>query len=185
MRYHEPIGGLASGEAYKWGCIQTNGGQEHLALVSAAERGMRPYLPRFVDRVRCSRRHRERTKPVLRPLFVGYVFVGFRGEEWRELFRSPGVADVLHSGDTPRLVPYRLLALMAGHEEAMSGRFKTIRHDWPFKPGDTVRLVDGPFMGFYAKLISLDDDGRIRLLLDILGGATEISGLTAAMIEAA
>jgi hypothetical protein len=51
--------------------------------------------------------------------------------------------------------------------------------------GETVRVVDGPFIGFYAKLISLDDNARIRLLLDILDGATEISGLTAAMIEAA
>jgi transcriptional antiterminator RfaH len=185
MRYHEPIGGLGGGASFKWCCARTNGGAEHLALVSAVERGMRCYLPRYVTRIRCSTRHPTRTKEALGLLFPGYLFVGFKGDQWAQLFRAPGILDVLHRESGPQLVDFKLLARLAGKEEQVCGRFKTDRRHWPFKAGDMVRVVDGPFTGFYAKLISLDDGGRIRLLLDILGGATQISGISAAMIEAA
>ena len=43
-----------------------------------------------------------------------------------------------------------------------------------FEPGRLVRLVKGPFADQVATIEQLDDRGRVRVLLDILGGETSV-----------
>ena len=43
-----------------------------------------------------------------------------------------------------------------------------------YPTGDRVALIGGPFAGWLAQVISADDTGRIRLLVDIMGRTTPI-----------
>lgn len=186
IQRHEPIGGLARGADLKW-CVVVTAGREDAGFVNAAAQGFQCYFPRYWAKVKCSRTRPNLRRDVARPLFPGYFFAGYGAgtPDWRRLFSTPGVRDVPRSSDAaPHHVEFLFLARLAGCEDQWNSRVKVDRRHWPFKPGDAVRIVDGSFTGFYAKLTSLDDDGRIGLLLDILGGVTPIKGMTAEQIEA-
>ena len=45
----------------------------------------------------------------------------------------------------------------------------------PLKPGDRVRLISGPFAEELGILERLDDQGRVRLLLSMLGGTVRVT----------
>ena len=45
-----------------------------------------------------------------------------------------------------------------------------------FKPGDLVRINDGPLKGFEAKVTEIDDDkGKIKVLVSMFGRETQVS----------
>jgi transcription antitermination factor NusG len=187
LQRHEPIGGLGRGENYDWVVVQTEGGKEGVALAAAHARGFRCYLPRQVmwERINGKRRWHS----VLKALFPGYLFIGFDSgtRKWLELWHMSGVIKVLGDKQQPYLIKYKVLADLAGCEDERAGQFKRDpRECWPFKVGDTVRVVDGAFIGFYGKLISCDKEERIALLLDkAFGRATPCRGLTVNQIRAA
>lgn len=53
--------------------------------------------------------------------------------------------------------------------DIISGLFTTLQ------PGQQVRIVSGPFAERLAQVERLDDQGRVRVLLDILGGQTPLA----------
>jgi transcription antitermination factor NusG len=44
-----------------------------------------------------------------------------------------------------------------------------------FKVGQQVRIEEGPFSGYFAKIETLDDDGRIGLLMSLFGRDSRVS----------
>ena len=42
------------------------------------------------------------------------------------------------------------------------------------RPGQSVRILTGAFADFIGEIERLDDSGRIRVLLDIMGGQTPV-----------
>jgi Transcription antiterminator len=43
------------------------------------------------------------------------------------------------------------------------------------KKGQTVRVTAGPFADFVGELEHLDDNGRVRVLLEIMGGKMRVA----------
>ncbi len=170
-----------------WCAIYIDAGSEQNAYTDVIRRGLRAYAPSYVKRVpnntSSSGARNQRCALFPRYLFAGWTEPG----EWKEVARLTWVrSHILMSNDHPSIIPDAFIRELAGHEEQLANQLKLGKRMWNFKVGEQVRVTDGPFSGFYAKLIKLDDDGRIGLLLDLFGRQVPItSGMTADQIEAA
>jgi transcriptional antiterminator RfaH len=52
-------------------------------------------------------------------------------------------------------------------------------------PGQSVRILSGPFVDFVGTLDRLDDAGRVRVLLEMMGTAVPVALLRTAICPAA
>lgn len=123
----------------------------------------------FCPRFRKTRRHARRIESLLVPVFPGYLFVRFdaRRDHWSPINGTTGVKRLVGSSVG---APYPMPAAVM---EALFARCEgdVIQHLWPtLELGQQVRLASGPFATELATIERLDDNGRVRVLLDILGG---------------
>lgn len=139
-----------------------------------AERNLaRQGYPTFMPMIERDERRAPGFKRSLRPLFPGYLFVGFdpAGGNWRPISGTRGVARLVTFGDaTPRPVSNELLQNIRNHTDA-DGIFRTHAD---LSVGDAVVILTGPLSDLMARLHQLDDDGRAWVLLDLLGQQTRV-----------
>ena len=107
----------------------------------------------------------------LRPLFPGYLFIGFdpASTQWRAINNTLGVNRLICArADLPQAVPQGMMWEM----------FNRCREDDVLRPavdlsvGDAVRVVSGPFAGVLAEVDQVSNQARVALLLDLMGRAT-------------
>lgn len=109
----------------------------------------------------------------LRPLFPGYLFVGFDplGGAWRSISGTRGIARLVTFGNAiPRPVSGELLQHIRSHTDP-DGVFRTHQN---LGLGDTVVILTGPLTDLVARIHSLEDAGRAWVLLDFLGQETRV-----------
>lgn len=152
---------LSGGE--RWFVAQTLHHREKLAARHLGAQGFRSFLPRFRKTVRHARQIRE----VVAPVFPGYIFLILDPERdrWRSINGTFGVARLL-SGHGPVPVPRGTVEAMI----AAMDQSGLVRLGGELAPGQAVRVVAGPFAGGLGVLERLDGKGRVRVLLQILGG---------------
>jgi transcription antitermination factor NusG len=160
-QHRAPIG------SRRWYVAVTEPGKEGLAVRNLEQQSFRSMCPRF----RKTRRHARRTHEVLAPLFPGYVFVSFDvdNDPWRSINGTLGVRRLI-SFDPARPQPMpeaAMTQLMGRCDDGLVTRLIG-----GVRAGDAVKVISGPFAGQLAAVESLDAKGRVRILLDILGGAT-------------
>ncbi len=147
-----------------WFVVQTQPRAEEKARQHLANQGFAPYLPRYRRRVR----HARRIETVLRPLFPGYLFVRLDPSKtrWRPVNGTVGVRAILTDGDLPRRVPESIIAGIRAREDE-AGAVKLSPPS--FKPGQAVRLLEGPFADCDGLFQEMQDDQRVVLLFTLLG----------------
>ena len=74
----------------------------------------------------------------------------------------------------PQAFPHELIEnlILAADEDG------TVHFDFPMREGQTVKVTAGPFADFLGKLEHLDDNGRVSVLLEMMGG-NSTSGIAA------
>jgi transcription antitermination factor NusG len=104
---------------------------------------------------------------VFAPLFPGYIFVilNLSRDRWRSVNSTTGVASLVMGVDKPMAVPSGVVEGLITRES-----YGTIRLDSDLKVGDRVRILSGPFAETLCNIERLDDRGRVRVLLEIMGG---------------
>jgi len=116
-----------------------------------------------------------RVKPVnprsakVRPFFPGYVFVHADLElvGVSALNRVPGANGLVSFGDTPAIVPPALIVELKQRMVQIEQAGGLVFDD--LKPGDPVRIIDGPFAGYEAVFdMRLPDSERVQVLLAFL-----------------
>ncbi len=145
-----------------WFVVNTQPHKEALAITNLANQGFATYCPLVRRRIR----HARRSRDVLRPLFPGYVFVesAFDKSAWRPLLSTFGVRSLVRSGDEPSRLDSRFIeALRAREEDGV-----IVGPASPYREGQQIRIVDGPFDGTVATILSLDEKDRLIVLMDIL-----------------
>src|SRR5262245_47364025 len=145
-----------------WAAVNTHPHRERIALENLERQGFATYCP-FIRR---RRSHARRVEEVLRPLFPGYVFVNVKPDEacWRPILSTYGVRTLVRCGDRPSLVHARFIAALLARE--IDGAI--VRPPVPYQIGQQVQVVAGPCDGLVATILSLDEKGRISVLLDLM-----------------
>jgi transcriptional antiterminator RfaH len=145
-----------------WFVVNTQPHKEALAIANLANQGFTTYCPLVRRRIR----HARRSRDVLRPLFPGYVFVesAFDKSAWRPLLSTFGVRSLVRSGDEPsRLDPRFIEALRARENDGV-----IVAPASPYREGQQIRIVEGPFDGTVATILALDEKDRLIVLMDVL-----------------
>jgi transcription antitermination factor NusG len=121
-------------------------------------------------------------REVIAPVFPGYIFVVINPERdrWRSINGTFGVAGLVSAHQRPTPVPTGVVeAFLASVDE-----LGLLRFDDGLQPGQPVRVVAGPFAQVLGVLQRLDAKGRVRVLLNIMGGQAPVmmdrANLTAA-----
>lgn len=137
--------------------------QESRAQLNLNRLGFRSFVPRLRRTVQ----HARRLRDTLKPLFPGYIFVtiNLSKHRWRSINGTFGVASLIMGAEQPKPVPPGVVeALVASCENCA-----VVRLDDGLDIGQKVRILSGPFAETLCRLVHLDDRGRARVLLEIMG----------------
>ena len=109
----------------------------------------------------------------LRPLFTGYLFVGFDPSKggWRAINSTYGITRLVSFGEFPQPVPLDLISrLMLRCDQG--GKLLPPRI---LMTGDAVKISGGPFANFVATVEEIGPDQRVWVLLDLMGQTTRVA----------
>lgn len=114
-----------------------------------------------------TRKRNRRTKALeLRPLFPTYLFVRFAIEQLRTIRYTHGVARVVSFGPEPQEVGEEIVEAVRSRMDE-DGVVTLVRPPADWKPGQRIRIGEGPFEGLEAIFVEeLPDRDRVVLLLD-------------------
>jgi transcription elongation factor/antiterminator RfaH len=148
----------------QWYVAQTLHHREKVAEIHLRAQGFRSFFPQFRRTVRHARKLRE----VVAPVFPGYIFVIFDTERdrWHSINGTVGVSRLLTALKRPVPVPADVVQALIGAID-VSGYVLLGAN---LCVGQVVRVVAGPFVGALGVLERLDGKGRVRVLLNIMGG---------------
>jgi transcription elongation factor/antiterminator RfaH len=153
----------------RWYAVHTLPFAEARAEGQLHRQGFRTFQPKRHKTVR----HARRLSTVEAPFFPSYLFtvLDLTRHQWRSVNGTFGVSRLVMRGDQPHPVPRGVVEALIAAADArgilqLAGRLQV---------GGPVRLMAGPFAEQLAILEGLDDTGRVRVLLDILGRRVAIS----------
>lgn len=160
-----------------WAVVVSKPMAEFAAQGALRRRGYRVCLPVYRKLLRGKRD--SYGEMVMRPLFRGYLFVELHpGQAWIDILYTPGVCDVVRQPgdhDMPALVEPGLIEEVRAESEAglfddrplSRGVSRAVFRAGKLmvKPGDAMRVAEGPFASFMATLQDIDDRGRAQTLL--------------------
>ena len=166
----------------RWFAVHSLPHREAGAQRQLENQGFHTFLPRG----RKLRRHARKLETILAPIFPRYLFVvlDLDRDRWRSVNGTFGVARlVMMAGDRPQPAPHGVVeALIALADDRDVLRFDG---DGRLAVGQKVRILAGPFAEQIGLLQRLDDNGRVRLLLDIMGGEIGVTLPSAALVPVA
>jgi transcriptional antiterminator RfaH len=152
----------------RWFVVRTQPHREAKAERQLANQDYRTFLPRFLK----SRRHARRFETIRTPLFPGYLFVilDLTRDRWRSVNGTYGVDRLLTHAGAPEPVPRGLVEQLLAATDAEG----IVRLHPNLQNGQMVRVSAGPFANLVGRLQQLDDAGRVRILLEVLGGKVPV-----------
>ena len=111
-------------------------------------------------------------RTVERRVFPGYILVNMimSEESWYVVRNTPGVTGFVGMGSTPTPLRTEEVAQIIKRMEADAPRIKVT-----FKPGERVRIVDGPFNDFRGTVDEIDmEKAKVRVMVNFFGRETPI-----------
>jgi transcription elongation factor/antiterminator RfaH len=158
---------LAKGE--RWYAVHTLPFAEARAEGQLRNQGFRTFQPKRHKTVR----HARRLNTVEAPYFPRYLFIvlDLGRDQWRKVNGTFGVSRLVMRGDQPHPVPPGVVEALIATADARG----ILQLGDKLQVGGPVRLMAGPFAEQLAILDDLDEAGRVRVLLDILGRQVVIS----------
>lgn len=145
-----------------WFVVATKPNSENLAAGHLARQGFAPYVPQ----IKTVRRHARRVEMVKRPLFPGYMFVELDPmiTRWRSINGTVGVKHILSNAGRPQVLASEFIETLMAREH---DGFITVGTDT--RTGDVVRVRGGAFDNLIGEVLSVDQRGRLRLLMQLIG----------------
>ncbi|MEP6667772.1 MAG: transcription termination/antitermination NusG family protein [Chthoniobacter sp.] len=180
MRSESPITVESSSLEERWYCLRSQPKHEHIA---AAHLRQYEEIEVFCPRVKIQRSTRRGLVWFTEALFPNYLFARFAMTRWHARVRScQGVSGIVRFGDDVPAIPDRALDDLRAYMQ--DSELKTV--SFSIVEGDDVEIVEGPFRGQTGVVKHLlPARERVKILLEVLGGATEVNlPLTAIFKEA-
>ena len=152
----------------RWYAVHTQPHREIRAQSQLENQGFSTYLPKRLKTVRHARKLRTTTAP----FFPRYLFVSLdlRQHQWRSVNGTFGVSSLVMAGERPQPVPPGVVEAMVAATEQNG----LLSFEQKLAVGASVRLLAGPFAEQLGTLERLDDSGRVRVLLEIMGGTIPV-----------
>ena len=114
-----------------------------------------------------------RRKTVEKKIYPGYVLVEMivTDDSWYVVRNTPNVTGFIGLGVRPTPMSKEEIDRIQKRMGVEEPKYKI-----EFKPGDLVRINDGPLKGFEAKVTEIDEDkGKIKVLVSMFGRETPVS----------
>ena len=147
--------------------VNAHVGQEQRAHAQLRAQGFDAFLPRVARTVR----HARKLRTVLSAAFPGYLFVrlDLDRDRWRSVNGTLGVSRLIMGRDLPVPAPEGVVETIFGYVAADG----VAHFDRDLLEGQSVRVKSGPLANALGELVGLDANGRVRVLLAIMGGRVE------------
>lgn len=158
----------AISEQCRWYAVHTLPHKEELAEINLKRQGFATFMPRAVKSVRHARQFRVREQA----FFPRYLFIALdiKRQMWRSVFGTIGVTTLVTSGGNPAPLPIGVVERLI----ELSDEQGVMNFGPKLKVGDKVEIMSGPFASLIGVLKSLDASGRVRVLLELLGGEVPV-----------
>jgi transcriptional antiterminator RfaH len=144
----------------RWYLVKTKPRNENRVYTRLDEAGFESLYPRIW------KKSRKRDHPDIRPLFPTYLFVRFAIEQLHTIRYTRGVAKVVSFGEEPQEVGEDIITAVRERMD-QEGIVTLVRPPDDWKPGDRIRIGEGPFAGLEAIFLEkLPDRDRVVLLLE-------------------
>jgi transcriptional antiterminator RfaH len=152
----------------RWYVAQTQPHKDHGVANQLAAQGFKHFLPQLLK----TTRHARKLITKRAPLFPGYLFVrlDLDHDRWRSVNGTFGVVRMIMNGDLPGPVPPGIVEAL----QANSDSFGLLRCGLDLFVGGKVKIVLGPLTGGFGVVERLDDNGRVRVLLDLMNGKVPV-----------
>ena len=163
-----PAGEIHDGESARWCVVQTHQHSESLAERHLLSQNFRTYLPKRRRVVR----HARSAKTVYSAYFDCYLFVSLavHQQSWYPINSTVGVRRLVMTGGLPVPTPHGVVkSLMSATDDD-----GILHPDSLLRPGQTIRIVDGPFADQLGILDHVGRTGAVRILLDIMSRSIPI-----------
>ncbi|MFT3722201.1 MAG: transcription termination/antitermination NusG family protein [Hyphomonadaceae bacterium] len=156
--------------ARRWFVVKSIPRKESVAKQHLQRQNFETYLPLMASSI-ATQRATGATR--LAAFFPGYLFVklDLSRERWRSINGTIGVSSVLQTGGLPTPVPYGLVE----HLQSRTSETGLLGFEDEFAPGAAIRIVGGPFDRLFGEFQALDEEGRARVLLEIMGRPIAVS----------
>jgi transcriptional antiterminator RfaH len=153
----------------RWYVARTLAQRELQAATQLSNQDFRVFVPRYWK----NRRHARRLETISAPLFPRYLFVSLdrTQDRWRSINGTLGVDRLLMQGGEPQPVPHGVVENLMSYADLQGN----IQFHFNLKQGQSVVVTAGPFADLVGQLERLDDNGRVRVLLEIMGGKVQVS----------
>ena len=151
----------------QWYVVQCKPREERRALENLERQGFSCYLPMLaVEKLRHGS-----VRPIPEPLFPGYLFISLDEltGNWYPIRSTRGVIQLVRVREYPIPMPDRVI-------EGICARLASHTPRIPYlKPGERVRITEGPFSEVEAIFIANDGQERVVLLMNILNHEQRMS----------
>lgn len=161
--------------ARRWYLVHAKTGHELLARAHLERQAYETFLPRTHRVIR----HARKIRNTVAAYFPGYLFVSLdpQGDRWRPINSTVGVLRLVTAAGAPLAAPPGLVeALIAQADER---GVLALAQD--LKPGETVRVIRGPFADQLGVVERLAPQDRVRVLLEIMNAHVPVDLDSAAL----
>lgn len=150
--------------AERWYAVQTIAKCEVKAQFELSRQGFRTFLPVVMRTVR----HARKTRNARVAAFPGYLFVilDLERDRWRAVNGTFGVSRLVMGNNLPQPAPIGIVETLLDYSDENG----ICCFDRDLVVGQKVRVISGPLAEAIGTLDRLDGNGRVRVLLEILGG---------------
>jgi transcriptional antiterminator NusG len=162
---------------YKWYVVHVNSGHERKVAISLMERVENSQMKDKIIKVLVPTQNKivveaGRKKTVQERLFPGYVLVKMDLSDisWHLVRNTTGVTGFVGTGGKPTPLPDQEVTTILKFSEMEAPKYEA-----KFHVGDSVRILNGPFVDFLGKVDSLDEEkGKVKVLVSIFGRETPV-----------
>jgi len=111
-------------------------------------------------------------RTIAKKILPGYVLIqmNMSDQSWRIVRNTPGVTGFVGSGNKPIPLQEGEIDQILKQMEAEAPRLKV-----GFREGQSVRVIDGPFIDFIGMVDSINTEkGKVRVMLSLFGRETPV-----------